>query len=106
MTELGATIATDPLNDILLPAQELAQRIAFKDNPRGTERRLAGAVLILMAERTTYRMLVQDADERIASAQAYIAELEEEVPAEVRQRLRAIMVAETRPNSPKARMPA
>ncbi len=106
MTELGATIATDPLNDILLPAQELAQRIAAKDNPRGTERRLAGAVLILMAERTAYRMLVQEANDRLASGLAYAAELEKEVTAEALQRVRTIRLAESRPDSKRVRMQA
>lgn len=87
------TSRDDPLNDILLPASDLANKIKsgeVRGKPR--DRLLAGAVLILLAERDTMRWLYQaalsQAESEVERAELFASELTPEAMDRVRGYLR------------------
>ena len=83
------TNADDPLNDILLPAYDLAVKI--RDTTKVSKSRdklLAGAFLVLMSERDTQMWLHRDLIRRYEEDRRYIGALEQELTAEARIRVK------------------
>lgn len=91
---------SDPLNEILLPALELAERIQARETDGKAGRaKLAGALTILAAERQTYRLLLQLAHEQAEQERAYAKELERELSAEDRRQVRDRLRLHSRPET-------
>ncbi len=91
---------SDPLNEILLPALALAERIqSRKTDGKAGRAKLAGALMILVAERQTYRLLLQLAEDQAQEESVYTRELEAELSAESLRQVRERLRLHSRPTS-------